>query len=82
MSKPSKPEMERLSLSIEEFCALAGIGRTTAFKQIKLGHLRATKIGARTVIALDEARRFIAGRPVAHDGETAYGPGTGRRGVG
>jgi hypothetical protein len=35
----------------------------TAYKQIKLGNLKATKFGRRSVISI-EARRFIAGEPV------------------
>ena len=58
-----KSAAEPLGLTIPEFCALARIGQTTAFKMIKLGNLRATKVGRRTIIAMAEARRFVAGQP-------------------
>jgi excisionase family DNA binding protein len=49
--------------SIAEACAAAGIRRTTLYKEIRLGGLRAVKIGGRTVILVDDLRRWLDGRP-------------------
>jgi predicted DNA-binding transcriptional regulator AlpA len=43
---------ERNSLSLEEFCVRNGIGRTTAYKEIKEGRLHPKKIGRRTLISI------------------------------
>jgi len=53
--------VQPLSWSIPELVALSGIGRTTIYAAIKAGHLSVRKIGRRTVVPADEARRFITG---------------------
>ena len=40
--------------TIAEACAVAGIRRTTLYKEIRAGDLRAVKIGGRTVILVDD----------------------------
>ena len=42
--------MRKLSYSIPQAVAATGIGRSTLYKHIKSGTLRATRIGGRTVI--------------------------------
>jgi hypothetical protein len=42
-------------LSIDEFCHWASICRVTAYKEVKDGRLRLTKIGRRSGIAADDA---------------------------
>ena len=49
--------------TIAEACAVAGIRRTTLYKEIRSGDLRAVKIGGRTVILVDDLRRWLDGRP-------------------
>ena len=49
--------------TIAEACAAAGIRRTTLYKEIRSGDLRAVKIGGRTVILVDDLRRWLDGRP-------------------
>jgi hypothetical protein len=51
---------DRLAYGIEEFARLAGIGRTTAFEQIRIGKLRAIKRGRRTLITADAARAWLS----------------------
>jgi excisionase family DNA binding protein len=51
-----------LAYSIAEACAVSGIRRTTLYKEINSGGLRAVKIGGRTVILLDDLRRWLDGR--------------------
>ncbi|WP_210264975.1 helix-turn-helix domain-containing protein [Bradyrhizobium archetypum] len=52
--KVSEPEQglrdQHRAWSIGQFCQYFGIGRTTVYEQIKLGRLRARKIGKRTII--------------------------------
>jgi excisionase family DNA binding protein len=49
--------------SIAEACAVAGIRRTTLYKEIRSGALRAVKIGGRTVILTNDLRRWLDCRP-------------------
>lgn len=61
----SKSEFrERNCFSLEEFCFRNGIGRTTVYKEIKEGRLRARKVGKRTLISLEEESRWFASSPV------------------
>jgi excisionase family DNA binding protein len=53
----------RLAFTIAEACAVAGIRKTTLYKEIRSGDLRAVKIGGRTVILADDLRRWLNGRP-------------------
>ena len=43
------------AMSIAEFCERYGPSRTTTYELIKRGHLRARKIGKRTIITEDDA---------------------------
>ena len=66
--KPSKAERQRRAsqrgLSIGEFCERYGPGRTTAYQEIKAGRLRARKCGKRTIIAEDDAERWLERLPI------------------
>jgi len=53
----------RGAMSVNDFAVWAGIGRTTAWKEIKEGRLRAVKISARTVIITDDAHAWLTSRP-------------------
>ena len=55
--------MERNCLSLEEFCFRNGIGRTTAYKEIKEGRLHPKKVGKRTLISLEEEARWFGSSP-------------------
>jgi hypothetical protein len=54
----------RNCLSLDEFCFRNGIGRTTAYMEIKEGRVRAKKVGKRTLISLEEEARWFGGAPV------------------
>jgi excisionase family DNA binding protein len=54
---------DRLAYNIAEACALAGIRKTTLYKKIRCGELRAIKIGGRTAILADDLRRWLNERP-------------------
>lgn len=54
------PAAHKLAFSIAEFCKATSIARSTIYAHIAAGRLRATRIGGRTIITIDEARRFLA----------------------
>ena len=51
------------AFSIEQFCQRYGVGRTKAYEEIKLGRLKARKIGRRTVILEDDAKVWLRRLP-------------------
>lgn len=53
--------MEKLLLSVREFCAVAGIGETFAKKLIREGRIQTVKLGDRRMIPAQSAREFVAG---------------------
>ena len=50
-------------MEFDEFCKIANLGRTTLYKDIAEGRLRAVKNGRRTVILRDDAMAFLAALP-------------------
>ena len=54
---------ERNCFSLEEFCLRNGIGRTTAYKEIKEGRLHPKKVGKRTLISIEEEARWFGSAP-------------------
>jgi predicted DNA-binding transcriptional regulator AlpA len=54
---------ERNCIGLKEFCSRNGIGRTTAYKEIKAGRLQPKKVGKRTLISLEEEARWFASAP-------------------
>src|SRR5207244_2772039 len=55
----SIPLSERPTLSVNEFCGLVGIGRSTAYKAIKDRNLKLSKFGKRSFIKREEMLRFV-----------------------
>jgi hypothetical protein len=55
------PFDERLGLSIAQFCAMSSLGKTYVYSEIKNGRLRVRKFGKRTIVLVDDARRYLAG---------------------
>jgi hypothetical protein len=49
--------------SIAQFCHCFGVGRTTVYEQIKLGHLHARKVGQRTIITDVDAEEWLRNLP-------------------
>jgi hypothetical protein len=49
--------------SIDQFCRCYGVGRTMVYAQIKMGQLRARKIGKRTIITHDDAEDWLRNLP-------------------
>jgi hypothetical protein len=56
-------EKPKGAMSVNDFAIWAGIGRTTAWKEIREGHLRAVKVSARTIIRFADAESWLATRP-------------------
>jgi excisionase family DNA binding protein len=73
----SSPGLERRknvtkpAYSLAEARALAGVGRTTLYKVIRAGELRAIKIGGRTVILADDLLRWLNRMPAIVPTRTA-----------
>jgi hypothetical protein len=61
MSTP-QPAPE-LAFSLAEFCKRAKMGRTKAYEEIRAGRLIALKLGKRTIVTTEEARRFLDNLP-------------------
>ena len=56
-------EQSRIAHSISEACSLARIGRTSLYKAIRSGALRAVKRGRRTLILHDDLLRWVQSLP-------------------
>lgn len=59
---------ERNCFSVKEFCYRNGIGRATAYNEIKAGRLHIKKVGRRTLISAAEEQRWFA-QGVLNNGE-------------
>jgi excisionase family DNA binding protein len=57
------PLSERPTLTVDEFCALIPMGRSTFYKAVAAGDLTPRKYGKRTFITQEEMKRFIANMP-------------------
>jgi hypothetical protein len=53
-------EKPKGAMSVADFAIWAGIGRTTAWKEIRDGQLRAVKVSARTIIRFADAEKWLA----------------------
>ena len=51
------------TLSVNEFCQSFGVGRSTAFAEIKEGRLRARKCGKRILISENDAEDWLRRLP-------------------
>ncbi|QAU44185.1 DNA-binding protein [Bradyrhizobium guangzhouense] len=47
-------------MTIPEFCRWSRIGRTAAYREIKLGRLRLVKVGAKSLILVSDAERWLS----------------------
>jgi len=54
---------ERAAMSVSEFAEWAGIGRTTAWKEIREGNVVAVKVCTRTIIRKADADKWLESRP-------------------
>ena len=51
----------KLAYSVETFCLAFDIGRSTVYEEIRSGRLKAHKVGARTIIALEDGIAWLNG---------------------
>lgn len=52
------------AMTIVQFCNWAGIARSTVYKEIASGRLKARKIGSKTIIARDDADAWFQALPM------------------
>ena len=65
MSTEPQNSPDKLAHSIDESCAIAGVGRTYIYNAIASGDLTARKAGRRTLILRSELEAWLAGLPTA-----------------
>ncbi len=51
-------EPQKAAQSVEEFAEDNGISRTTTYVEIREGRLRANKVGSRTIITSENAKKW------------------------
>ncbi len=51
--------------TIANWCALSGMGRSTTYEALSAGHLRAVKLGARTLIDVAHGLAWLDSLPPA-----------------
>ena len=56
--------VDRGAMTIKEFCDWAGVGLTTAYKEIDAGRLIMRKLGRRSIIRKADAEAWLAELPV------------------
>jgi hypothetical protein len=54
---------QQRAMSLAEFCRDYGTGRTTAYREIKMGRLRVRKCGKRTLVLQDDAEAWLRSLP-------------------
>jgi excisionase family DNA binding protein len=52
-------QVEKRAFSISEFCSRYGVGRTTAYVEIKAKRLQIVKAGKRTLVPADSAESWL-----------------------
>jgi excisionase family DNA binding protein len=57
------PFSERPTLTVDEFCTMVGLGRSTFYKAVAAGDLKIRKYGKRTFITKEEMQRFVENMP-------------------
>jgi hypothetical protein len=66
---PERPtDIPQRAMNLRVFCARYGIGRTSAYSEIKQGRLRAKKVGRKTIVCEDDAERWLRLLPVLETG--------------
>lgn len=51
--------MKPLTITVDEFCRVVGVGRTTAYALLKTGEIARVKSGRRTLILVDSVEHWI-----------------------
>jgi excisionase family DNA binding protein len=58
-------DIEKRAFSIDEFCRRYGVGRTTAYEEIKAKRLQVAKAGKRTLVTADAAESWLKSLPTS-----------------
>ena len=58
-------QVDKRAYSVDVFCERFGVGRTTAYREIKTGRLHVVKVGKRTLITADAAELWLRSLPAA-----------------
>ena len=56
---------KKVAFDINSFCDRHNIGRTTFYRELKSGRLRAVRVGKRVLITADAAEEWLKNLPVA-----------------
>jgi len=56
------PITERRAITVKQAVAAYGLGRTTLWRLIKDGEIKATKVGSRTVISVESIEARVLGK--------------------
>ncbi|WP_416356331.1 DNA-binding protein [Aureimonas phyllosphaerae] len=67
----SRPSQDRGALSVDEFCAWAGISRSRFYREVNDGRIVIRKIGRKSVVTTPDAQAWLAALPVANLREAA-----------
>lgn len=59
---------EQLAFTVAQACKVAAISRTELYRSVRRGELTLRKRGKRSLILLDELRRWLECLPVSSDG--------------
>jgi hypothetical protein len=59
MTNPEPATPAKLAYTQREFCEAVGIGMTSLHRYRRAGRLKTVALGGRTLITVEEARRFL-----------------------
>lgn len=63
MTATNNSLIQPVAMSVDEFSRWAGVGRTTAWEEIRGRRLRAIKVGRRTLVTIEDAKHWLGTRP-------------------
>jgi excisionase family DNA binding protein len=72
-----EPRIEPLALTVREACKAASIGRTRLYQLVARGELKIVKAGRRSLVPVDDLRRWFATLPASVPVRAAVAPGAG-----
>lgn len=60
MHSPQNFDFTKAAYSVPETASLLSLGRTSLYELVKAGHLRATKVGRRTLFLAADLAAFVS----------------------
>lgn len=67
------PIATKPAYSVEELCRFTSLGRSIIYQEIRRGHLKAVKLGRRTLILASEVERWLNTLPASSPSSTGEG---------